>query len=460
MKVSFNFLKKFLFTGLLTILVMPALASDCVSKADMQDIASHFKQFSKYANSEFCYDGSQVSHLLSTIMFMRETAFSKDMKKSTDEVFSGRFSSSWYRYFIGRISDINIQKSCPKGVGAFVYGFGTTMYVCPMMLTDSFASLDRASVFMHEARHIDGFPHTTCSQGARKGLSGACDTRIADGGSYAVSVETYAQLARYATDVHPALKAYSMASAVTYADEAFEVPVRIQRDEQLLLMTEDKNLHALRMKNGVAELQALGQAPELGKIVPRGQHLVLVPTAKSSLARYMFTKNEGEISQVPGEPIAEYNSQTPELRSTLVDLHIGTQWVAKIYENKIRFTCNPNSDAVTEVQMPAGKTPVSILYTQGYNRASRSSLLLMNDGEAFEFGCVEGRHSPFLKASTNKVASGIKRAYKLGSQVIALTQDGRLGLMNGTQLDFLQTGLSSSVYEIAPKQFFSFLENN
>ena len=74
---------------------------------------------------------------------------------------------------------------------------------------------------MHEARHIDGYPHITCSKGPRKGLQGACDNRITDTGSYDVTVETYAQMAEYSPNLHPALRAYSKASAVIYADEAF-----------------------------------------------------------------------------------------------------------------------------------------------------------------------------------------------------------------------------------------------
>ena len=122
-------------------------------------------------------------------------------------------------------------------MGAYVYGyFDQTMYVCTMMLTSDFTSLDRASVFMHEARHIDGFPHTTCHEGPREGIRGACDFQISDGGSYAVSVETYAQIAKYATEVHPALRAYSRAAAVTYSDEAFVHTPSIDRTKGLVVL--------------------------------------------------------------------------------------------------------------------------------------------------------------------------------------------------------------------------------
>lgn len=450
-------MNKFLLSLFIIISGAVSFAADCVSQKEMQDVAKHFTQFNKYANSEFCYDGSQISNLIHTIMFMRKTEFAADMQKSSDEMFSGRFAKSWYNYFIGRIRTIQVQPSCAKGVGAFVYGAGTsTMYVCPMMLTEIFTSLDRASVFMHEARHIDGFPHTTCSSGPRKNLGGACDDKISDAGSYAVTVETYSQLAKYATDLHPALKAYSLASAVTYADEAFETPVRVNRDVQLLVMTNNKNLYALDVNKGL-KIQSLGQTPALGKIVPRAQHLILFPEDKTLPAKYMFTRNEGDIPQAAGDAVLEYNAQTPQEKANLVGLHIGAQWIAKIYTNSIKFTCDPNSAAISEIAIPNAQA-VSILYIDGYSRSSRTNYLLTSTGDVLEFGCTDRSFKAFVKASTVKVSSQLKRFYKVDNQVIALTNDGSLVLMNGNQMTPIQTGLDGQIYEIAPRQIFSFLD--
>ena len=69
-------------------------AKECIGQSEMQEIAKDFKQFKNLADQEFCYDGSQNSNLISSIMFMRKTAFQANMPKSEDELFSGRFSSS------------------------------------------------------------------------------------------------------------------------------------------------------------------------------------------------------------------------------------------------------------------------------------------------------------------------------------------------------------------------------
>lgn len=432
-------------------------AADCVEKKEMAEIASHFRQFRDLANKDFCFDGSNKSNLIATIMFMRKTAFEADMPRSSDELFSGRFSQSWYKYFIGRIEDFSIQKSCPKGVGAYVYGFGNTMYVCPMMLSDAFSSLDRASVFMHEARHIDGFPHTTCSEGARKDLQGACDEQISDGGSYAVTVETYAQLARYATDLHPALKAYSQASAVTYADEAFEVPVRVERQSQLLLMASNQNFYALDMAHGNS-VEMLGQVPSLGHIVSRAQHLILFPDDKNLSAKYLFVKNEGEISQSPGEIVTEYNSQTPAQKAELLDLHIGAQWTAKVYADKIKFSCDPRSAAASELLLKDGNKAVGIIYLKGYDRASRLNYLMTSEGRLYEFGCTESAQA-FLKPSTVSLDKSFKRVHKVGDVVVGLTFDGHLFQIDGAKLTPISTSIDGQIYEIAPRQSYGFFDS-
>lgn len=435
-----------------------AKAANCLSQQEMQEIAQKLPQFSNLANREYCFDGSQTSNLLAAISFMRNTQFSQTMSPSPDELFSGRFANSWWDYFTGRINEFNVQKSCPKGVGAYVYGWGgNTMYVCPLMLSEAFAALDRASVFMHEARHIDGFPHVTCRSGARKSIQGACDSRISDGGSYAVTVETYAQMAKYG-NLHPALRAYARAAAVVYADEAFDSSVRVARNPNLLVMTTDKQFHNLQLLANPA-MSTLGLSPALGKIVMRSQHLVLIPSDRTLAAKYVFANNEGEISQAPGDAIIEYNTKSPAEKAKWIDLHMATQWNARIYDNSIHFSCSASSEVISDIQLPA--RAANILYPQGYDRSARVAYLALESGKLMEFGCTEGSQS-FLRDSTLKLDQSYKRIHKIGNDVIGLTQDGklfRLNLASGTSVA-LTTAVDGQIVEIAPRQSFEFFDAN
>ncbi|MFZ3230513.1 MAG: hypothetical protein WA160_09945 [Pseudobdellovibrio sp.] len=453
-------LKSLILTGLL-INVLGSFAnatvikSECISKAEMTEIASNFKQFQNIAQADYCLDGSQTSNLLTSILFMRKTAFDSDMKKSSDELFSGRFATSWYKYFTGRIEDMTVEASCPKGVGAYVMGFGgKQMHVCPMILTDNFSALDRASVFMHEARHIDGFPHITCSVGPRKGIQGACDTTMAKGGSYSVSVETYAQLAKYATDLHPALKAYARASAITYADEAFETPVRILRDPQLLIMTQSKDFLATTL--GSNQFENMGQSPSLGRIALRAQHMILFPEDKNLTAKYVFVKDAGDISQAAGDAAIEYNGQTAAQRSEFVDLHLATQWNAKIYKTKIAFSCSASSEALSEISFK-GTQAIGILHLNGYDRMARSGYVMTDNGTLYEFGCTE-KATSFLNPSPIKFDQNYKRIYKIAEMVVGLTMDGHLMEIKNGKSTPIQTPVDGQIFEIVPRQTYAFFD--
>lgn len=431
------------------------VGQECVSQAEMKVIAGHFNQFANLANADFCNDNSRNWHLVSSIMFMRKTQFSATMPPSKDELFSGKFANSWYDYFIGRIDNLEVVSDCPKGVIAYVYMFGDkTMYTCPAALTTSFSSLDRASVMMHEARHIDGFPHMTCSNGARKGIQGACDRRIAEGGSYAVTVETYAQLAKYAEGIHPALKAYAKASAVIYAEEAFENPVKITRSENLLVLTGELDFHALNVEKN--EVKKLGKANAQGRIVRRGQHMIFFPNDKTLKAQYIFANDEGEVSQSPSDFVTEYNAQTPAQKATLVDMHIAAQWSARVYKNKVTFLCDPKSAAMKDLALPAGMTAASLIYPAGYARDKYTANLTTETGVVLEIGCVNKAAS--LKPAALKLDQKYARVQKAAGQVFGLSADGKLYKLEAGRSTPVTTALDGSIIEIVPQHSFEFFQ--
>lgn len=430
-------------------------AADCVPKAEMQEIAQHFTQFRNIANADYCYDGSQTTGLIQSLMFMRKTQFSASMPKSGDEIFSGTFANDWYGYFIGRITDMHVEASCPKGVGAFVYFFGTTMYVCPMMLTANFTALDRASVFMHEARHIDGYPHTTCTRGPRAGLRGACDDHIGDAGSYAVTVETYAQIAKYAPDIHPALRAYSRASAVIYADEAFEQPTRIDRQPEFLLMTENKEFYSMKADGSYA-VTAKGSSPTLGHILMRAQHMIIYPDNKNEDAKYVFMNNVGDITQAAGDFATEYNALPVDQRANLVDMHIGAQWGARVYRNMVHFTCDPGSPNASDISLN-GATAASLIYPNGYDRAMRSVQLVTTTGSILEIGC--NGTTPQVRTSPLVFDQTYKRIYKSGNAVLGLTGDGKLFELRNGQSTLVPVQFNGSIHELVPSQSYNFFDS-
>lgn len=445
------------FLGVVLLAFGPAaLAGECVSKSEMQVIAQHFNQFQKLADKDYCYDGSHESHLIAGLMFMRKTQFAAAMPKSADELFSGKFATDWYQYFIGRIKDFEIPNNCPKGVGAYVYMFGSTMYVCPLLLSDNFTALDRASVMMHEARHIDGYPHITCTRGPRQGLQGACDNRISDHGSYGVTVETYAQLARYGEGLHPALRAYSRAAAITYSDEAFETVVRVDRTPRLMLLTTSNQFYTLTLSSR-PNLVKLGSAPAQGTISMRGQHMVLYPDDKSLPAKYVFARNEGALAQEAGDIAVEYNSLAPSGRAEWVGVHIGAQWSVRLLKNVARIGCDPRSEATKDFSLN-GETAAGLIYPDGYDRGLYKAHFITESGRIFEVGC-SGK-AAYLTNSNLTFDKRYARIYRIGSDIVGLSLEGRLFKIEGLRSTPIETEIDGQIREIAPNLFVDFLDLN
>lgn len=430
-------------------------ATDCIPQSEIKTIASHFTQFADLANADFCNDNSKNWHLLAAIMFMRKTQFSPTMRPSQDELFSGRFSMNWYDYFIGRIESLEVVEDCEEGVIAYVFGlFGKTMFICEAALTDRYSALDIASVMMHEARHIDGYPHITCTNGPRKGLSGSCDAKISDGGSYAVTVETYAQLAEYAEGIHPALRAYAKSSAVTYAEEAFETPVKINRSEYLLILTDTLDFYSLNIEKN--ESKKLGRAFARGRIIKKGQDMIILPRDKELKVEHIFANNEGLLAQSPTNFISKYNAQPLEQKENLVDLHFATQWDARIYKNKVTLVCDPYLSTGVDIQLPNGLIAAGLIYPDGYATDKYTTHLVTESSEVFEIGCINRQAS--LKSSSFKVDRKYLRIYKVANQVLGLAADSKLYRLEEEGSTPVFTPFDGRIIEIVPQQSFEFFD--
>lgn len=433
-----------------------AAPGDCVSAKDMNEITAAFTQFSHLKGKEFCYDKSDDSALIEAIMFMRNTQFEASMPNSQDDLFSGKFASSWWKYFIGRINKFSIQKNCPEGAAAYVIALfgGKTMYVCPLMLSGSMTALDRASIYMHEARHIDGFPHMTCTHGPRKGINGACDQRIKDGGSYAVTVETYAQLGQYATDIHPALKAYAKASSVVYGNEAFEEKVRIDQTANFMYLTTNKQFHELDVQGGV-KVTDRGSISDLGRIFIRGLYYVIFPDDKNLPAKFVFTNNEGDLDQVPGKDAGDYNAATPAEKSKWVALHYAGAWAVKTFTDRAQFICDVQGGGAKIDVMHTSAKPVSFIYPNGYDREHLVAYLLMDNGQVMEAGC-SSKTNAYLKATNITFDRQITRLYKSGNTTVALGADGKLYSVSNGVTTHIPTAQDGQITELLAHTNFAF----
>ncbi|AGH95908.1 hypothetical protein [Pseudobdellovibrio exovorus] len=431
-----------------------ASSLDCIPQSEMAVISENFKQFQYLADKEFCNDDSQTWHLLSSLMFMRQTRFSESMHPSQDEFFSGRFAGNWYEYFIGRINHIEVVSNCPKGTIAYVYmSGGSTMYACPLALSSQLSALDRTSVMMHEARHIDGFPHIECSRGPRKGLAGACDEAISDGGSYAVTVETYAQLSKYAEGLHPAIKAYARASAILYASETFDKPVRMQKTQKLMLFAGAGDQYLMNPKS--LELEESGRLPLYGKVTLRGPHLILFPAQKELPAQFLFAQAEGTIAQSPPLFANDYNEQSVVERERFLDLHMATQWQARLEPRSVIMACNPKSDEKQTLPLPSGLSAQNFIYPNGYSRESSVGHVMTREGEVVEIGCRSLR--AYIKKSSIKLDRAYTSLFQVSGDTFGVSE-GSLYKVKGRRSELQRIGLEGSIFDMTFYENYNFFD--
>ncbi len=102
------------------------------------------------------------------------------------------------------------------------------------------STLGRVGVFVHEARHTEGYRHIVCNQGTYQGTSVlGCDRDYNYGGSHAVEMEYYARVAVQGTNFHPVYKKMARLMAIARSNIFFNTSP-LQTREGLLALSMDR----------------------------------------------------------------------------------------------------------------------------------------------------------------------------------------------------------------------------
>jgi hypothetical protein len=142
----------------------------------------------------------------------------------------------------------------------------------------------------------------------------------------------------------------------------------------------------------------------------------------------------------------------------LVDIHIGAQWNARLYKDKVRFACDPRAATTKDVALN-GASPIGIVYPSGYDRAAKMALVTTQSGKVLEIGC-NGTNA-YAKDSTVTLDQKYKSIHKAGNLVLGLTMDGQLREIQGnSSRPFSLGGLDGNIVEIAPNQSVAFFAEN
>lgn len=212
-----------LFLFLCSIFFTQAQAAECLNARVAEDLIKDFSWVSDSSVSD-CQNSLAQKTLAALLTIKMLPALSQ----KTDEFNRNNLKELPYAYFKNRIRVIVLEQDGSKRCGFVknsvvsggVSAFQTRdeMHVCPRVLNSSTFRL--SSIFVHEARHVDGFSHVQCEHGvlatfdqSRNG-GGSCDTSFEQGGSYGVQVEYEAAISR-SSGVNSAVRQEARGLALT-----------------------------------------------------------------------------------------------------------------------------------------------------------------------------------------------------------------------------------------------------
>lgn len=142
------------------------------------------------------------------------------------------------------------------------------------------STVARVGSLLHEARHTEGFSHTSCAQGPYRdsGVAG-CDENATAGGAHAVEMEYYARVAADGSNFHPVYQSMARMMLQARSNTVFnESPP--QAEDVLLARTSEGTI---RIQGDSRTFIEGGEAP------------LMVKELDSGLRRYQFALDGGKI---------------------------------------------------------------------------------------------------------------------------------------------------------------------
>lgn len=174
----------------------------CVPKAKAQSLWSYFTFRTNHPSYlktfEPCNERSPFTKVIASLIFIKEHAKLPHVDSALDQNILGE--DAW-KFLVSRINTIefetNENHTCGEtyrvpggktGAAAFVRYYKPTMHICDHIADYPVPLI--AGMLIHEARHTEGFRHTTCIRGIFKSNGApACDASVTTEGAYAVEVE-------------------------------------------------------------------------------------------------------------------------------------------------------------------------------------------------------------------------------------------------------------------------------
>lgn len=207
----------------------------CITQAEADRYVSDFHiNVQSFGGMELCNGAADTKRLFNDLQIIEHGQF--DTTATTNRFIKNFVEpTQYYTWMRSQTRSINRGQDVPYAT-AYNSGGNFTMQ-------DGWAKLStlgRVGTVIHEARHTAGYRHIPCTQGTYQGSSvQGCDTSYSYGGSHAIEMEYYANVAVRGTNFHPVYQKMARLMAIARSNIFFNTPV-IQSHEAVLALSADR----------------------------------------------------------------------------------------------------------------------------------------------------------------------------------------------------------------------------
>lgn len=205
----------------------------CISESQAQRYIQDFRvDIDSFGGKELCNANVDFKKLMNDLQIVEQGQF--DNSKTENPLIKNFIKpNQYYSWMKSQTRGMNRGNDVPYATAYNSGGYFTMQDGWSLMTT-----LGRVGTVIHEARHTAGYSHTPCQQGPYKDSRlDACDTRYQYGGSHAIEMEYYAQVAVNGTNFHPAYQSMARLMALARANFVFNTPV-IQAQQSLFAIND------------------------------------------------------------------------------------------------------------------------------------------------------------------------------------------------------------------------------
>lgn len=386
---------------ILTLISSSARAEDVANKdcPSEQAIEFAFKNYSFYDSAEsetkiekmpkedVCKN-PVLSNVILGLDFLKKSQKTKINKKYSSPV----TKEGALAFFNKRITTIKFDKQkdgqCSDVTAGYVFNDDTeskTMFICDKIT--ALSPLLTASILVHEARHIDGYPHEICSHGELLDSEvKGCDKEYKSMGAYAIQVSYLYQI--YKGKYNKAIKEEAREFIIKLSLERFNTPLPGVKKGGVFLDDED----SISFYDGKEETR-FGSFTDKTSAIAIQDSYPVVFFKNGNITKYDFTRDWGFRS---GNMVKNYNKLSKEEMNSLLDVFISKSEYCFLLPDKIKCaTKDPKEELASMVFHEV--TPLKFWNPLGYNTDDirlvglddsmyyiPSSILFKNPEEAME----------------------------------------------------------------------------